>query len=256
MKKRKVESNREYEVEGIIDDRIKKVKIPRSSRYELRKEYLLKWKGFKNPSWEPEENLLNCQQLLKEYLKKTTNNEHAPNIIPTNEQIMDCLHQNKQVPKKSLNLLNHKRDRSMGYSKKKYSALINSQNIINNINIEKIKEDNNNSDEHISIEEFCAPAIDMPPVKKTINNQNNYFLSHNYNTSFLDIDNIKIIDVVGVRFPKNNSESVQYKVRMNINGKNEIKMIKKENNIISNDLLVTFYEKMFGYYHKGQYFGN
>ena len=48
---------REWEVEDILGNRINKVRNPKTSAYELKKEYLLKWKGFLNPYWEPEENL-------------------------------------------------------------------------------------------------------------------------------------------------------------------------------------------------------
>ena len=49
----------EYEVECIYDKRINKNK-------EI--EYLIKWKGWAKPSWEPKENL-NCSQLMKEFEK-------------------------------------------------------------------------------------------------------------------------------------------------------------------------------------------
>ena len=69
----------EWEVENIEAHRIKTVKNPKNSSYELRKEYLLKWKGFTLPTWEPEENLQNCKDLLKDYLKKINGSENIDN---------------------------------------------------------------------------------------------------------------------------------------------------------------------------------
>jgi hypothetical protein len=49
----------EYEVENILKDKITK---------EGRK-YLVKWKGYTEPTWESEENLQNSQELLQDYLE-------------------------------------------------------------------------------------------------------------------------------------------------------------------------------------------
>ena len=49
----------EFEVDSVYDKRINKNK-------EI--EYLIKWKGWAKPSWEPKENL-NCTQLMKEFEK-------------------------------------------------------------------------------------------------------------------------------------------------------------------------------------------
>ena len=71
-----------------------------------------------------------------------------------------------------------------------------------------------------------------------------------------DLNDIKILDVIGVKFPINNNESIIYKLKMKINGKKETKLVKRENNIITNELLVKFYEKIFGNFHKGEFLGN
>ena len=59
---------REWEVENIIGHR--KHKSKRSSNSESKIEYLIKWKGFQSTTWEPEENLANCKEILNEYLEK------------------------------------------------------------------------------------------------------------------------------------------------------------------------------------------
>lgn len=67
----------EWEVERILKEKIKRRKNPKTGRMECIKEYLVKWIGFDDPSWEPEQNLDNCKELLSEFLiqklKKTSN---------------------------------------------------------------------------------------------------------------------------------------------------------------------------------------
>ena len=58
----------EWEVESILKERTKKTKDKKTGRIKHVKEYLVKWLGYKDPTWEPEENLENCQELLKDFL--------------------------------------------------------------------------------------------------------------------------------------------------------------------------------------------
>jgi ribonuclease HI len=55
-------SNDEYEVEAILDDRVSK----RSRQGRRIKEYLVKWCGYEDPTWEAEEDL-HCPSLLTKY---------------------------------------------------------------------------------------------------------------------------------------------------------------------------------------------
>lgn len=51
-----------YEVEEILDRRSKK----RTKNLKKQYEYLVKWVGYEDPTWEPEENL-SCAALLFEF---------------------------------------------------------------------------------------------------------------------------------------------------------------------------------------------
>lgn len=57
-------SNNEYEVEYIVDKKVVKGKT----------KYLVHWKGWESSddTWQPEEDLLNCPNLIKEFKKKKT----------------------------------------------------------------------------------------------------------------------------------------------------------------------------------------
>ena len=67
--------NKEFEVEKIIKERqiYKQNKI--NKRIEPIREYLVKWVGYKNPTWEPIENLENCQILLNDFFTRKKKNQ-------------------------------------------------------------------------------------------------------------------------------------------------------------------------------------
>lgn len=85
--------NKEWEVEKILKDRTKRRKNKETGKMEPIKEYLIKWVGFKTPTWEPEENLENSQELLKDFLlkqilkkcKKVKTKKKAINTINTSK---------------------------------------------------------------------------------------------------------------------------------------------------------------------------
>ena len=58
---------KEWEVEKILGERNKDIKSSKKKGKRIKREFLIKWKGFKKATWEPEKNLENCQELLKEY---------------------------------------------------------------------------------------------------------------------------------------------------------------------------------------------
>ena len=65
------ESNTEFEVEDIIKDREVKLFNEKTQKYDKpTNEYLIKWKGYNEQTWEPEENLKNCPDILKNYLNR------------------------------------------------------------------------------------------------------------------------------------------------------------------------------------------
>ena len=65
----------EYEVKSIIDDRKRRKLNKVTGKFEFYYEYLIKWKYFYKPTWEPEQNLSNCQDILNKYLIEKDKNE-------------------------------------------------------------------------------------------------------------------------------------------------------------------------------------
>ena len=64
------DDEQEWEVEKIIKERTKLKKNKKTGKMQECKEYLIKWVGYKTPTWEPEENLEHSQEILKEFLLK------------------------------------------------------------------------------------------------------------------------------------------------------------------------------------------
>lgn len=63
-------NEQEWEVEKIMKERTKIRKNKKTGKMQECKEYLIKWVGYKTPSWEPEDNLEHSQEILKEFLLK------------------------------------------------------------------------------------------------------------------------------------------------------------------------------------------
>ena len=72
-------SSNEYEVEAIQNDRKKRVYDKRKRKWFFITEYYIKWAGYKKRTWEPEENLVNCGLLLKNYKKNKNKNSNSMN---------------------------------------------------------------------------------------------------------------------------------------------------------------------------------
>ncbi len=61
----------EYVVQAILGE--KRVKTGKS-RFE--KKFLVKWKGWEEPTWEPEKYLANCQDKINAYRAKRSSSAH------------------------------------------------------------------------------------------------------------------------------------------------------------------------------------
>lgn len=62
--------NQEYEVEKILDMRIIQRVNKITKQFEVVKEFLIKWAGYEELTWEPYENLINCQIALENFYKR------------------------------------------------------------------------------------------------------------------------------------------------------------------------------------------
>ena len=123
------DANQEYEVEKIIDMRITPKLNEFTQKLDFIKEYLIKWVGYEQPTWEPLENLDNCKELLKEFYKEK-------------KRLLKEKAKKGKNPKINKKDQMHKKDESVKKSKQKKSNNKNKSNssLLNNKNKEKIKQ--------------------------------------------------------------------------------------------------------------------
>ena len=143
------DSEKEYEVEKIIRERPKRQKNPKTGKMEYIKEYLVKWVGYESPTWEPEYNLVNSQELLKEFLlKQVMKRLKKEKEKPKTPRTFD-IYNNKKFPKSPKKKRKNTESQTEDISTFSYS---NSNNIISNkinINNININSDNNNNEKII-----------------------------------------------------------------------------------------------------------
>ena len=127
----------EYEVEAIEKDRRRKDHYDeKTKKWIYINEYLIKWVGYKRRSWEPEENLNNCIELLNKYKKNKYKNNN--NIIND-----DNKNNNNKTPLKFMaSKIRHNNNKREEKRENSHGNIINN-NIINN-NISYYKYNNNN----------------------------------------------------------------------------------------------------------------
>ena len=114
----------EYEVEKILRERTRREIDKNTGQVYSVKEYLLKWVGYKEPTWEPEENLANCQELLKEFLlsqiikkfqedKKVKNNSKEKNheSISVNKNMKNMNNKKRKSPDPIINMVEEEFDK-------------------------------------------------------------------------------------------------------------------------------------------------
>ena len=99
----------EYEVEEIVNDRKKKYYDTKKKTYKFITEYLIKWVGYKRRSWEPEENLDNCSEMLSKYKINKRNlmrNNNSKTPLKSFKSNIEKINKNKKNIKSPLKLKN------------------------------------------------------------------------------------------------------------------------------------------------------
>ena len=218
----------EWEVEKILKERSKRIKDKKTGRYVVTKEYLVKWLGFDKPTWEPEDNLDNCQDILKDFLlsqiMKKLRAENKKNKMLENKR------------KNSINSLSDVEDQNM-----ETYAISNSVNVNNNKKKKMDKDDTKETDMDFDIEigkDYEAKRNKGKKKEKDEIIDVNDDISEN-NDQF----GFKIMSIKSMKIPKDKNEGIILNIKYEKGGKTFIETFNTKIEEIPSDYLIKYYEK-------------
>ena len=242
-------SNNEWEVEKILKQRTLTEKDEKTEAIKKIRYYLVKWVGYKKPTWEPEENLTNCEELLKDFLLS---------------QIMKKLKQTNDSPRKNKKkkLINNKRktpdtESNEEEEEKENDSTTVSNSMIMNVNKKKNKKkkkiENNfikETDVGLDIESEKEIEIEISEEKEipcenkedihNDNDKDNYSILDKDENE--DIQGIKVLRINYMKIPKNIDEGITLNINYEKNGKTFNDIFNTKDGEIPKDYLVKYYE--------------
>ena len=168
------ESDEEFEVERILADRPKYSEDSHKRRKFLYTEYLIRWVGYSDETWEPEENLKNCKKLLSKY-KKEKKLERIKNYNKNNNASLKNMSRTpikSSFNKKIANLNNNNKTKEKREQK---------ENINRESNDKKINEDESTLNyNNQSYNQVYSDEEKFIPTKKNKSNIDNSFPSNDF----------------------------------------------------------------------------
>ena len=196
------DENKEYEVERITDMRSYQKQNKITKKFEVVTEYLVKWVGYEELTWEPLSNLDNCKILLGEFFKKKEKEKE------------------KKIKEEKKNNKKEKQEKKI--SQKRSQTLANKTKII----------------EHLSNKNKTIFKPNQLSTHEIIGNTNN--ITQNKNNSFINKEK-KDKRNMSVNKNKINKNSILNKSQpktINNNSKDHRQKSKKENNNIENGNII------------------
>ena len=224
-------SQEEYEVEKILKERRKLGKDKKTGRFKSVREYLVKWVGYEDPTWEPEENLENCQEILKDFLLS---------------QIIKTLQSEKRAKSNSNDKMKKKSDNDNDNEKDKNSdeEKDNETSTISNSIPRSVKNMNtNNNDKKLENSEDKEKADDKKePKENNKRNKENIKDEKNMNESN-DSLGFKIKSINSMVVPKDKNEGIMLNIKYEKDGKDFVDNFNAKIEDIPNKYLIKYYEK-------------
>ena len=232
LSKEESSEQEEWEVEKILKERSKRVKDKKTDRYVVIKEYLVKWLGFAKPTWEPEENLDNCQEILKDFLlsqiMKKLKAENKKNKMLENKR------------KSSFNSISDDEEQDM-----ETSTISNSVNVNKNINNNKKKKvdkcDNNETDVDFDIE--IGKDYEVKTKKGKNKAKDEIIVVNEDIKGNKDQLEFKIMSIKSMKIPKDKNQGIILNIKYEKEGKTFIEKFNTKIEEIPSDYLVKYYEK-------------
>ena len=250
----------EWEVETILKERTKKAKDKKTGRFKHVKEYLVKWLGYDNPTWEPEENLEHCQEILKDFLlsqiMKKLKSSKNPEKIEDGSDERTPQESKKNKKRKCPDTLNNITDDEQEKSSSTVSNSISKSH--EGKNKKKKKEeivDDNNDNEIKEIDMNYDIEIEKKEKPKTKDNSNKEKFIENVDSNTIkikeendvnkdnkDISGINVIRINYMKIPENPEDGIEFNIKFKKKGKTFIETFSTKNDNIPNECLAKYYE--------------
>ena len=251
-------SEEEYEVEKILKERTIQGKDKKTGRVIKTKEYLVKWVGYNNPTWEPEENLENCQEILKDFLlyqimKKL---QKGKNVKSHSQEKNKKVIEKKR--KRSDNSDNDNDDNSDEEKENETSTISNSVprsvNLNKNVNNNKKKKLSNNDDKENDIDinikkekgGYKSEEEDedeIGEVEVSDKEQNEIVKNEDEKGKNNVHEGFKIKRIKSMIIPKDKNEGIKFNIMYEKEGKTFIDIFDAKNEEIPSEYLIEYYEK-------------
>ena len=241
----------EWEVEKILKERTKKTKDKKTGRTMNTKEYLVKWIGYEDPTWEPEENLENCQEILKDFLlsqimkklkseKKKEEKDKDDHLIYQKKKIFN--NKKRSCPDTPGNITDDDQEKSSSTvcnsiskshdreNKKKKTEKVDDEKIIEidlNYDIEIEKKEKPKSEEKRNKEEMLDIVIKNEKDEKDV---------------IKDFSGIKVKKINYMKIPENPNDGISFNIKFKKQGKTFIENFNTKNDSIPNECLAKYYE--------------
>lgn len=251
-------SEEEYEVEKILKERTIQGKDKKTGRVIKTKEYLVKWVGYNNPTWEPEENLENCQEILKDFLlyqimKKL---QKGKNVKSHSQEKNKKVIERKR--KRSDNSDNDGENNSDEEKENETSTISNSVprsvNLNKNVNNNKKKKLSNNDDKENDIDinikkekgGYKSEEEDedeIVEVEESDKEQNEIVKNEDEKGKNNVHEGFKIKRIKSMIIPKDKNEGIKFNIMYEKEGKTFIDIFDAKNEEIPSEYLIEYYEK-------------
>ena len=251
-------SEEEYEVEKILKERTIQGKDKKTGRVIKTKEYLVKWVGYNAPTWEPEENLENCQEILKDFLlyqimKKL---QKGKNVKSHSQEKNKKVIEKKR--KRSDNSDNDNDDNSDEEKENETSTISNSVprsvNLNKNVNNNKKKKLSNNDDKEDDIDinikkekgGYKSEEEDedeIGEVEVSDKEQNEIVKNEDEKGKNNVHEGFKIKRIKSMIIPKDKNEGIKFNIMYEKEGKTFIDIFDAKNEEIPSEYLIEYYEK-------------
>lgn len=251
-------SEEEYEVEKILKERTIQGKDKKTGRVIKTKEYLVKWVGYNNPTWEPEENLENCQEILKDFLlyqimKKL---QKGKNVKSHSQEKNKKVIERKR--KRSDNSDNDGENNSDEEKENETSTISNSVprsvNLNKNVNNNKKKKLSNNDDKENDIDinikkekgGYKSEEEDedeIGEVEESDKEQNEIVANEDDKVKNNAHEGFKIKRIKSMIIPKDKNEGIKFNIMYEKGGKTFIDIFDAKNEEIPSEYLIEYYEK-------------